>query len=856
MNRGLALLLLASAAFAQPTYTITPATLPQAARGVSYFVQLSTDVPQPVQYAIVEGALPAGLTMSTTGLISGTPQVIGTFNIFVRATGPLQQTAGANYNLVVTVAPLVINTSALPDAIAGSPYSTSLSASGGTPPYFWSLQSGQLPIGMRLQPDGTITGSPQTAGTFTFTASVVDSAQQFASRAFNLRVLSNMVVTSTILPNATVGVGYSQQLTVSGGTAPYAWEVNALTIPPGFSLTPQGLLSGTATTAGTYAIGVAVNDSLGARASGTVNLTVVTAPLTITTATLPAPALGTAYSQRIQAQGGTPPYRFTVISGSLPAGISLLPDGTLNGSPTAPGSATFTVLVVDAANGRATKDYTVQITGSAPVITATTFPAGAVGTPYSQAPTVTGGTVPYTFSISSGSLPAGLSINSTTGEIAGTPTTAGSYTFTIQVVDKFNQTGTRSFTLQIAAVMSITTASPFAPLRVGTASTLSLAASGGTGPYTWSVLSGSLPAGLTLNPDSGAITGTPTTAGTYGFAAQVTDVNRLTASKSFTGSVVAALTITTPSLPAGTVGSSYSQPIAVNGGITPVAFTITGSLPPGLTMTSSSGVISGTPSAAGSFDFTVVATDAGQVAARKPFTIAVGLPQVSSVTIGGVSDAVQPAQQPRVTVALGSAYPVAVTGTVTLTFAPNATVNSDDPAIQFSTGGRTATFNVPAGSTQAVFTTPDLAIQTGTVAGTITLTTALQAGGNPVTCGCPLTKTVQVARSVPVISSVRIAAVTGGFNVVVIGFSTTREITSATFHFTPSSGNTLQTTDVTMPVGTAFTTWYQSSASNAFGSQFLLTQPFNVQGVSGAVGTVSVTLTNTQGTSQAVSATF
>jgi hypothetical protein len=252
----------------------------------------------------------------------------------------------------------------------------------------------------------------------------------------------------------------------------------------------------------------------------------------------------------------------------------------------------------------------------------------------------------------------------------------------------------------------------------------------------------------------------------------------------------------------------------------------------------------------------VVATDAGQLSVRKPFTIAIALPQVSSVTIGGVPDTAPPAQQPKVTVAIGAAYPVPVTGTVTLSFTPNAAVNADDPAIQFSTGGRTASFNIPAGSTQAVFTDPNLAIQTGTVAGTITLTTALQAGGNPVNCGCPLTKTVQIARSAPVISSVRITAVTGGFNVAVIGFSTTREITSATFHFTPSSGNALQTTDVTVPVGTAFTTWYQSSASNAFGSQFLLTQPFNVQGISGAVGTVSVTLSNTQGTSQAVSATF
>jgi hypothetical protein len=201
----------------------------------------------------------------------------------VRAYDARQQYASKSFTLVVTAPPLVIDATSLPDAISGSTYSASLSASGGTPPYFWTVQGGQLPIGLRLQTDGTLTGTPQGAGTYGFTASIVDSANQSASRSFTLRVLPGIAVTSTVLPNATVSVPYSQQLTASGGTAPYTWEVNSFTIPPGFSLTPQGVLSGTATVPGTYAIGVAVNDSVGARASGTVNLTVVPAPLSITT---------------------------------------------------------------------------------------------------------------------------------------------------------------------------------------------------------------------------------------------------------------------------------------------------------------------------------------------------------------------------------------------------------------------------------------------------------------------------------------------------------------------------------------------------------------------------------------------
>jgi hypothetical protein len=195
---------------------------------------------------------------------------------------------------------------------------------------------------------------------------------------------------------------------------------------------------------------------------------------------------------------------------------------------------------------------------------------------------------------------------------------------------------------------------------------------------------------------------------------------------------------------------------------------------------------------------------------------------------------------------------VDVNGTVTLSFQPDAAVPADDPAIQFITGGRTASFTIPAGSTQATFPGPDIGLQTGTVAGTITLTTTLQSGGTPVVCNCALTRTILIPRSVPVITRVTAARSGNGFTVTVIGFSTSRELTQATFQF--SGGTNLQTPSATVPLGATGAAWYQSSASVPFGSQFLLTVPFTIQGDQNAVTNVSVTIANASGTSTAVSA--
>lgn len=228
-------------------------------------------------------------------------------------------------------------------------------------------------------------------------------------------------------------------------------------------------------------------------------------------------------------------------------------------------------------------------------------------------------------------------------------------------------------------------------------------------------------------------------------------------------------------------------------------------------------------------------------------------PALPAVTIGGLPASSGPAQQPSMTISLAGAYSVAITGTATLTFA--SSVGGDDQTIQFGTGGRTASFAIPAGSTQANFSgASSVPVLTGTVAGTITITLDLMASGTDVTPTPAPAATVALITTPPFIQTVVFGnSTTGAFTVVVTGFSTTRDMTTGLFHFAPSSNATLATTDVTVSLGQAFSLWYSNTASNATGSEFQLTVPFTTtKGPSADVIAVTVTLTNSKGTSSAV----
>ncbi len=230
-----------------------------------------------------------------------------------------------------------------------------------------------------------------------------------------------------------------------------------------------------------------------------------------------------------------------------------------------------------------------------------------------------------------------------------------------------------------------------------------------------------------------------------------------------------------------------------------------------------------------------------------------------SYSFSGSTGVQQALQQPAVGLALASKYDLALSGTLTLAF--NSEVFANDPAVQFATGGRTVNFTIPAGQTQAVFPNgaTSIRLQTGTVAGTLTLTPSFVStdAGIVLTPTTPTVQNLTIAQSAPQLTNVALSAKTAaGFTLLVTGYATGRSLTQMDFTFTPTAGETVTTTKVTLNVDASFTAWYQGAASQTFGSLFSATIPFTLQGdvknvtnVSDTVQSVSVTIANRLGTS-------
>jgi hypothetical protein len=208
-----------------------------------------------------------GLALSATGALSGAPAQPGTFMQSVTVRDSAGLTANASLSLTVTPA-LVISTTSLPPAIAQSSYSATLTASGATPPYIWS---GAGADGLILSATGVLSGTPSVAGTFTQTVAVNDSTGATASASLSLTVTVPLTVSSSSLPPATAGTSYSETITASGGTAPYAWSGTGV---DGLTFSGTGQLSGTPSPAGSFTQSVTVKDSKGATASASITLTV------------------------------------------------------------------------------------------------------------------------------------------------------------------------------------------------------------------------------------------------------------------------------------------------------------------------------------------------------------------------------------------------------------------------------------------------------------------------------------------------------------------------------------------------------------------------------------------------------
>jgi large repetitive protein len=675
-----------------PTITVNPTTLTNATIGTAYSGSVTaTGGTGGYSYAVTAGALPAGVTLSPTGSFSGTPTAAGSFNFTVTATDSSTGTGAPftgnrPYTLTVTAPTVVVSPTTLPAPTAGVAYSQTVTASGGTAGYTFAITSGALPAGLSLDPGGTVTGTATAGGTFTFTITATDSstgtgAPFTGSQSYTFTVdAPTITVSPASLPNGRAGTAYSQSITAIGGNGTHSFAVTAGALPPGWTLSSTGALSGTATAVGTFNFTITATDqSTGAGApftgfrSYTVN--VFSPNFTLTPPTLSA-TVGQAYSGNFVAGGGTAPYTYTRMAGTLPTGMTLNTDGTLSGTPTASGTFNFTVIARDTTTGPGSpfgvgSGYTFTVAPAVMSIDPTTLPNGAVGTSYGQMITATNGVAPYSFAVTAGALPPGVIL--TGGTLAGTPTAGGTFNFTITATDSSGgggpATASRPYTLVIAAP-TITLAPTTLPSATpGTAYSQMIAASGGTAGYTYAISAGALPPGLALSA-GGAVSGTPTAAGSFSFTVRATDSSTGTGAP-YTGNQVYTLTVgaptvtvTTATVPAATIAAAYSQTLAASGGVGPYSYAVTaGALPAGVTL-STGGVLSGTPTAGGTFNFTVTATDSS--GGSGPFSGSRAL----SLTVNAPTIVVSPASLPNP--AVGTSYNQTVTasgGTAGYTYA-------------------------------------------------------------------------------------------------------------------------------------------------------------------------------------------
>ena len=388
-----------------PQAASLPATCTVATVASSYSCQITVSSGKgPFSWTVT--GLPKGLTFAvsadtTSVTISGAPQASAvssrasarraavpeastttTASVQITVTDANGKSSTLSFSITVTntIATLTISTSSLPGGTAGASYSGALTATGGVTPYTWTVSG--LPSGLTSTfgaSSATISGSTDQVGAFTLTVSVSDSestpATASATLSLSISQAATLVISTTTLPNGTVGAAYSQILTATGGVSPETWSLAAGSLPAGLSLSTTGVISGTPTASGTASFSVNLTDSESPAQSPTKALTITinsrSGGLSITTTSpLTGASQNTAYSTSVTATGGTPPYNWSADPNALPPGLALsatgTPSATISGTPLTTGTYQFTVTVTDSASTPASAfaTFLLTVTGS------------------------------------------------------------------------------------------------------------------------------------------------------------------------------------------------------------------------------------------------------------------------------------------------------------------------------------------------------------------------------------------------------------------------------------------------------------------------------------------------------------
>ena len=562
----------------------------------------------------------------------------GSYSVVIRATAscPSLPPLDTAFTLNVTCPSVTLSAAT---GTAGTPYNQPIAGAPANGNYSFMQTGGSLPPGLTLQSNGLLTGTPTTAGSYSFDAKATGFGTCTTTQTLTLVIQCPTITLAPVsLPNAQVNTPYTQTITATPAGTTYSFAVTTGLLPAGLTLNSNGSFSGAPTQSGVFNFRVTAT-GFGSCSDFRDYVLIVDCPsATLAPASLPGGTIGAPYNQMVTASpAGT--YSYTVTSGALPPGVMLnAATGAITGTPTQNGAFSFTITAASGGGGACAASHSYSVTIGCTTITLASLASATAGVNYNGSVAASPAGV-YSYSLTSGNLPAGLTLNSATGAISGLPTVTGMYNFTLKAQASTGCSGSQSYSLTVACPAITLSALPTPTLNSPYNQFVTASPSGGN--YSFAV-TGVLPAGLSLNAATGAISGTPTTAGTYNFTIKASGTGSFSActgsrSYSFTLGSGGCPTITLAELPGGQPGQLYNNAATAspsgsyNYGVT------AGSLPPGLNLYGSLGLLYGFPTMAGTFNFTITASslgDASNCTGSKNYSVVIGGAALRSLILG------------------------------------------------------------------------------------------------------------------------------------------------------------------------------------------------------------------------------